>query len=106
MGNWGSDYGDPFNWHNFLFASGTDFYNSHWKNDEFDTIIAKAKGMTDKEARTKAYQDAEVILVREQSHTTFFHGQFFYVIKPGLQGVYHPAILGTVPRAKHAYFTK
>jgi len=106
MGNWGSDYGDPFNWHNFLFASGTDFYNSHWKNDEFDSIIAKAKGVTDKDARTKMYQDAEVILVREQSHTTFYHGQFYYVIKPGLQGVLHPAILGTVPRAKHAFFTK
>lgn len=106
FGQWGSDYGDPFNWHNFLFASGTDFYNTHWKNDQFDSIVAQAKGMTDKDARTKAYQQAEQILVTEQPHLPLYHGQSFFVIKPGLQGIYHPAILGTVPRGKYAYFTK
>jgi oligopeptide transport system substrate-binding protein len=106
FGQWGSDYGDPFNWHNFLFASDTDFYNTHWKNDQFDTIVAAAKGMTDKDARTKQYQMAEQILVTEQPHLPLYHGQSFFVIKPNLQGIYHPAILGTVPRGKYAYFTK
>jgi len=106
FGQWGSDYGDPANWHNFLFASGTDFYNTHWKNDQFDSIIAKAKGMTDKDARAKAYQQAEQILVTEQPHLPLYHGQSFFVIKPGLQGIYHPAILGGVPRGRYAYFTK
>jgi len=106
FGAWGSDYGDPANWHNFLFASGTDFYNTHWKNAEFDSIIAKAKGMTDKDARTKAYQQAEQILVTEQPHLPLYHGQSFFVIKPNLQGIYHPAILGGVPRGRYAYFTK
>jgi len=105
-GSWGSDYGDPANWDNFLFASGTDFYNTHWKNAEFDSIIATAKGMTDKDARAKQYQMAEQILVQEAAHVPLFHGQSFFVIKPGLQGIYHPAILGGVPRGKYAYFTK
>ena len=105
-GLWGSDYGDPANWHNFLFASGTDFWNTHWKNAEFDSIIAKAKGMTDKDARAKQYQMAEQILVQDAAHLPMFHGQSFFVIKPGLQGIYHPAILGGVPRGKYAYFTK
>lgn len=106
FGQWGSDYGDPFNWHNFLFASGTDFYNTHWKNDEFDSIILKAKGLPDKDARTKMYQQAEMILVQEAAHLPLYHGQSFFVIKPGLNGVYHPAILGGVPRGKYAYWTK
>jgi oligopeptide transport system substrate-binding protein len=106
FGNWGSDYGDPFNWHNFLFSSKNEFWPSHWNNPEFESIIDKAKGNPDKDARTKMYQDAEVILMREQAHMPIFHGQAFYVIKPNLQGIFHPAILGTVPRAKHAYWTK
>ncbi len=105
-GYWGSDYGDPANWHNFLFASGTDFWNTHWNNPEFDGIIAKAKGMTDKAARATEYEKAEKILVQEAVHLPLYHRQDFYVIKPSLQGVYHPAILGSVPRGKYAYFTK
>jgi len=106
MGSWGSDYGDPSNWHNFLFHSQTDFYNTHWKNTEYDTLIDKAAGMPDKAAREKAYQDAEVILMNDMSRIPVWHGQSYFVIKPNLQGIYHPAILGTVPRGKYAYFTK
>jgi len=106
FGQWGSDYGDPFNWHNFLFTSKNEFWPSHWKNDEFDSIVDKAKGMTDKDGRTKAYQQAEQILVTEQPHMPLYHGQSFFVSKPNLQGIYHPAILGLVPRGKYAYFTK
>ena len=106
QGTWGSDYGDPFNWHNFLFSSKNEFWPSHWQNDQFETIIANAKGMTDKDARAKQYQMAEQILVQEAAHLPLYHGQSFFVIKPGLQGIYHPAILGTVPRGKYTYFTK
>ncbi len=106
FGQWGSDYGDPFNWHNFLFTSKNEFWPSHWKNDEFDSIVEKAKGMTDKDARAKQYQMAEQILVQEAAHLPLYHGQSFFVIKPGLQGIYHPAILGGVPRGKYAYFAK
>ncbi len=105
-GSWGSDYGDPFNWHNFLFTSKNEFWPTHWKNDEFDSIVEKAKGMTDKVARTKQYEAAEKILVTEQPHLPLYHGQTFFVIKPKLEGIYHPAILGTVPRGIYAYWTK
>jgi oligopeptide transport system substrate-binding protein len=105
-GVWGSDYGDPSNWHNFLFHTKTDFYKTHWKNDEYNALIDRAAGMPDKAAREKAYQDAEVILMNDMPHMPIYHGQNFFVIKPNLQGQYHPAILGTVPRAKYAYFTK
>ena len=106
MGPWGSDFGDASNWHNFLFSSKTDFYNTHWKNADYDALIDKAAGMPDKVAREKAYQDAEVMLMNDMSRIPIYHGQSFFVIKPTLQGIYHPAILGTVPRGKYAYFTK
>jgi len=106
FGQWGSDYGDPFNWHNFLFSSKNEFWPTHWKNDEFDSIIEKAKGMTDKAARAVEYQKAEKILVQEAAHTPLYHRQYFFLIKPNVQGIYHPAIVGGVPRGKYAYFTK
>lgn len=105
-GPWGSDYGDPSNWHNQLFVSGTDFYKTHWKNTEYDDLCAKAAGMADKAMREQAYKQAETILMNEMPHLPIFHGQSFFVIKPNVQGIYHPAILGTVPRAKYVTITK
>jgi oligopeptide transport system substrate-binding protein len=106
FGGWGSDYGDPSNWHNFLFSSQTDFYHTHWKNDQFESMIAKAKGLTDVTARTKMYQDAESILVQQGASIPINFNQAFFVTKPNLQGVYHPAVLGTYPRLKFMSITK
>ena len=106
FGGWGSDYGDPSNWHNFLFSSQTDFYHTHWKNDQFETMIAKAKGLNDVTARTKMYQDAETILVQQGASIPINFNQAFFVTKPNVQGVYHPAVLGTYPRLKFMSITK
>jgi oligopeptide transport system substrate-binding protein len=106
FGAWGSDYGDPNNWHNFLFSSQTDFYHTHWKNDQFESMIAKATGTTDQAARTKMYQDAEVILVQQGASIPINFNQAFFVIKPNVQGVYHPAVLGTHARIKYVSITK
>jgi len=105
-GGWGSDYGDPSNWHNFLFSADTDFYHTHWKNDQFESLIAKAKGTTDQAARTKMYQDAETILVQQGASIPINFNQAFFVTKPTVQGVYHPAVLGTYPRLKFISVTK
>jgi ABC-type transport system substrate-binding protein len=106
FGGWGSDYGDPSNWHNFLFSSQTDFYHTHWQNDQFESTIAKAIGMTDQAARTKMYQDAETILVQQGASIPINFNQAFFVTKPNVQGVYHPAVLGTFPRLKFISITK
>jgi oligopeptide transport system substrate-binding protein len=106
FGAWGSDYGDPSNWHNFLFSAQTDFYHTHWKNDQFESMIAKAKGLTDVTARTKMYQDAETILVQQGASIPINFNQAFFVTKPNVQGVYHPAVLGTYPRLKFMSITK
>lgn len=89
MGIWGSDYSDPSNWHNQLYASNADFYKTHWKNDEFDSIVAKAMTMTDPDARAAEYAKAEEILIREAAHVPIYHGQRFFVTKPYVKDVYH-----------------
>jgi len=106
VGNWGSDYGDASNWHNFLFDSETGFYITHWKNDEYDKIIRAAAGMPDKDAREKEYQKAEVIMMNDMPRIPLYHGQSFFVTKPNVQGILHPAILGGVPRGKYVTITK
>ena len=89
MGIWGSDFADPSNWHNQLFASNGDFYKTHWKNDEYDQLVADALVETDEEKRFQMYRDAEVILIREAANVPVYHGQNFYVTKPHVHNIFH-----------------
>ncbi|MEZ4562758.1 MAG: peptide ABC transporter substrate-binding protein [Thermomicrobiales bacterium] len=91
---WGSDWGDPANWHNQLFDSQADLYHSHWKNDEFDATVREAVSMGDAEARIAKYQEAEAILNQDASIVPLFHLNRIYVIKPWVQGIVHYPILG------------
>jgi oligopeptide transport system substrate-binding protein len=91
---WGSDWGDPANWHNQLFDSQADFYHAHWKNDEFDTLVREAAVMGDAEARIAKYQEAEALLNQDAALIPLFHLNRIYVIKPYVQGIVHYPILG------------
>jgi oligopeptide transport system substrate-binding protein len=92
---WGSDWGDPANWHNQLFDSQSDFYHAHWKNDQFDSIVREAVVMAgDVEARIAKYTEAEKILNSDAAIIPLFHLNRIYVIKPYVQGIVHYPILG------------
>ncbi|MFN8590295.1 MAG: peptide ABC transporter substrate-binding protein [Thermomicrobiales bacterium] len=91
---WGSDWGDPANWHNQLFDSQADFYHAHWKNDEFDKLVREAAVMGDAEARIAQYQKAEALLNQDAAFIPLFHLNRIYVIKPYVQGIVHYPILG------------
>jgi oligopeptide transport system substrate-binding protein len=91
---WGSDWGDPANWHNQLFDSRADFYHSHWQNDDFDTLVRDAAVMGDAEARIAKYQEAETLLNQEASLIPLFNLNRIYVVKPYVQGIVHYPILG------------
>ena len=91
---WGSDWGDPANWHNQLFDSKADFYHSHWKNDEFDKLIREAVVMGDEQARIAQYQKAETLLNQDAALIPLFNLNRIYVIKPWVQGIVHYPILG------------
>jgi oligopeptide transport system substrate-binding protein len=91
---WGSDWGDPANWHNQLFDSQADFYHAHWKNDEFDKLVRDAAVMGDQEARIAQYEQAETLLNQDAALIPLFHLNRIYVIKPYVQGIVHYPILG------------
>jgi oligopeptide transport system substrate-binding protein len=91
---WGSDWGDPANWHNQLFASAADFYHAHWKNDQFDQLVNEAVSMGDANARVEKYKEAEKILNQDAAIIPLFHLNRIYVIKPYVRGIYHYPILG------------
>jgi oligopeptide transport system substrate-binding protein len=91
---WGSDWGDPANWHNQLFDSKADFYHAHWKNDEFDQTVETAVSMADPDERVAQYEAAEVILNQDAAIIPLFHLNRIYVIKPYVQGIVHYPILG------------
>ncbi len=96
IGQWGSDFQDPFNWHNQNFTSQADHYRNHWKNDEFDQLAAEAAVNPDEESRIEQYKEAEVILVHDAPIIPLHHALTFYVAKPYLKGVYLPAVLTVV----------
>jgi len=92
---WGSDWGDPANWHNQLFDSKADLYHTHWKNDQFDSIVRAAAVMAgDPEARFEQYKQAEKILNSDAAIIPLYYLNRFFVIKPYLKGDYHYPILG------------
>jgi oligopeptide transport system substrate-binding protein len=91
---WGSDWGDPANWHNQLFESQSDFYHAHWKNDQFDQLVNAARPNPDSEARIGQYTQAEKILNSDAAIIPLFHLNRIYVIKPYVKGIVHYPILG------------
>ena len=91
---WNSDWGDPANWHNQLFASSADFYHAHWKNETFDTLVNDARGLPDPERRVAMYEQAEAILNQDAAFVPLHNLNRIYVIKPYVKGIYHYPILG------------
>ena len=91
---WGSDWGDPANWHNQLFDSQADFYHSHWKNDEFDKLVREAAVMGDEQTRIAQYEKAETLLNQDAALIPLFNLNRIYVVKPWVQGIVHYPILG------------
>jgi oligopeptide transport system substrate-binding protein len=92
--HWGSDWGDPANWHNQLFDSRADFYHAHWKNDEFDRLVREAAVMTDAKARIAQYSRAETVLVADAAFIPLYNLNRIYVSKPNIRGIYHYPVLG------------
>ena len=105
MSYWGSDWGDPANWHNQLFDSAADFYHSHWKDDAFDKTVRAAAVMGDPKERIAQYEDAEKILNQDAALIPLYHLNRIYVIKPWVRGIVHYPILGRT-WLKYAYIVK
>ncbi|HET8630685.1 MAG TPA: peptide ABC transporter substrate-binding protein [Thermomicrobiales bacterium] len=79
---WGSDYLDPFDWMNFLFTTGTDFYHAHWSNADFDKLCDQAATALDQTKRGQLYGQAETILINDAAYIPLYHTGTPYLIKP------------------------
>ncbi|MFZ1679514.1 MAG: ABC transporter substrate-binding protein [Rhizobiaceae bacterium] len=72
---WTGDNGDPDNFlHTLLGCDAVGGNNrAQWCNQEFDDLVVKAKQETDQAARTKLYEDAQVVFKREAPWVTLDH---------------------------------
>jgi len=75
MLGWTGDNGDPDNFlHTLLGCDAVGGNNrAQWCNEEFDKIVNDAKVETDQAARTKLYEEAQVVFKREAPWATLDH---------------------------------
>jgi len=96
INGWGSDYEDPNNWYNMLFASKADFYYTHWRNTEFDKLVDSGLQENDPAKRKGIYESADKILNDQAPVITVYHWARFDLIKPYISGLYHFRVLGRI----------
>ncbi|MCB1478193.1 MAG: ABC transporter substrate-binding protein [Rhodobiaceae bacterium] len=72
---WTGDNGDPDNFLGVLLScSGVGGGNrAQWCNEEFDALIKTGAETSDQDARTKAYEEAQVVFKREAPWATIAH---------------------------------
>ncbi|MCW2101171.1 UNVERIFIED_ORG: dipeptide transport system substrate-binding protein [Pseudomonas psychrophila] len=85
---WSGDNGDPDNWLGTLFGcdaiNGNNF--SKWCNPEFDKLITAAKNTTDKEQRTKLYEQAQKLLKEQVPLTPIAHSTVYQPMRKNVEG--------------------
>lgn len=94
LGGWSNDYSDPYNWHNFLFESKSDYYNIHWKSAAFDELIARGEGEMDSAKRKQIYEQAEALIVGEAPVAPLFFRANMVAVKPNVDGLVYTPELG------------
>jgi oligopeptide transport system substrate-binding protein len=93
---WGSDYEDPNNWYNLLFHSKADFFYTHWKNSDFDTLLDQGLKENDPTKRKGLYESADKMINADAPLITLYHWARFDVIKPYIEGLGHFRVLGRI----------
>ncbi len=75
MLGWTGDNGDPDNFLDTLLGCDAVGGNNRaqWCNKEFDDLVTKAKETSDQAARTKLYEEAQVVFKREAPWATLDH---------------------------------
>jgi oligopeptide transport system substrate-binding protein len=86
LGDWQSDFPDPFDWHNTIFDG--DGWQTHWSDQKYLDMIKKASVEPDDAKRTQMYADAETYLIQDQMATIplYVDGQL-WVVQPWVQGL-------------------
>jgi oligopeptide transport system substrate-binding protein len=87
LGDWQSDYSDPYDWTNVIFGPG-DAWQSHFADPTFEDMAAKAAVEPDPQKRIKMYQDLETYIIQNQMVTIplYTDGEV-WVVQPWVQGL-------------------
>jgi len=89
-GGWGPDYQDPMTYIE-LFESTAYYNQSHYKNEEVDALIKKAKTTSDVSERWKLMQQAEKIMLDDVAFAPTFQKGISRLKKPYVKNLYeHP----------------
>jgi oligopeptide transport system substrate-binding protein len=94
IGGWANDYNDPYNWHNFLFDSRSDYYNLHYANPTFDELVARGAGELDTARRKQLYEQAEALFVGEAPVAPLYYRAYLVAVKPYVDGLVYTPDLG------------
>jgi oligopeptide transport system substrate-binding protein len=86
LGDWQSDFPDPFDWHNTIFDG--DGWQTHWTDQTYLDMIKKASVEPDDAKRTQMYSDAETYMIQNQMATIplYVDGQL-WVVQSWVQGL-------------------
>ncbi len=88
MLGWTGDNGDPDNFlHTLLGCDAVGGNNrAQWCNEEFDKLVNQAKTTTDKDERTKLYEQAQEVFKREAPWATLDHSLVVMPMRKEVQG--------------------
>jgi dipeptide transport system substrate-binding protein len=85
---WLGDNGDPDNW--LGTTLGCDAVHgsnvAKWCNKQFDDLLAKARLVTDQKARTKLYEEAQVVFKDQVPYTPIAHANTYQPISKRVHG--------------------
>ncbi len=85
---WLGDNGDPDNW--LGTTLGCDAVHgsnmAKWCNKQFDDLLSKARLITDQSARTKLYEEAQVVFKDQVPYTPIAHANTFQPISKRVHG--------------------
>jgi oligopeptide transport system substrate-binding protein len=83
---WQADYPDPDNFMN-LMTSYSEQNRTRWKNAQYDSLVEKAAGLTDKNERKAIYSQAQKLMVEDEVPAyPLYSGVNHLLISPRVEG--------------------
>ncbi|MGM9987459.1 MAG: ABC transporter substrate-binding protein [Bacillaceae bacterium] len=89
LSGWGPDYPDPMTFVD-MFETKSPFNEMSYSNPKYDELVNKSRGelLTDPDARWKALQEAEKILLDDAAISPMYQRGIAYVQKPYVKDIY------------------
>ena len=84
---WGADYPDPESLLWMLFGSDSPENYTGYRNDEFDSILSRARNERDQTERIGLYQIAHRLLIEDAAVIPLYADIGYTALRPGIDGV-------------------